>query len=128
MKKILQVNIFRKFFLECLDWPQCFRKCKYKPTTTNHRKPNHHSHHLPPKSQIEEKKSTKASQPLQRTLPPLPTNPPSHPPQPPSHPRNPDREGTKNPLTLNDSRSEILVVAFVDFKTRSKQRATKRQW
>jgi len=46
-----------------------------------------------------------------------------HPQQPLSHPRNPDHEGTKNPLTLSDSKLEILAVAFVAFKTRSNQRA-----
>ena len=46
---------------------------------------------------------------------PLSTNPPNHTPQPLSHPKNPDREGKKkkNPLTLTDSRSEILDTVFL---------------
>ena len=46
----------------------------------------------------------------------LSTNPPSHPPQPSSHPKNLDWEGKKKkktPLTLTDSRSEILATAFL---------------
>ena len=36
--------------------------------------------------------------------------------QPPSHPKNPDREGTKNPLTLSNSKSKILATVFLDLK------------
>ena len=34
----------------------------------------------------------------------------------------------KNPLTLSDSRSKILAVAFVTFKTKSKQWAMEQRW
>ena len=56
----------------------------------------------------------KSERKISKSQPTTTAHPPTHPPQPPSHPKNPIvKKKKKPPLTLTDSRSEILAVVFL---------------